>query len=91
MGKHIERILGSCKMTQIMKRTAPNADKKRIRHKKESPNFYTITINGVSLFCALFFFLGQNLPMPNEWKLGIALMFALSAIDIEEVNDHEEI
>lgn len=70
------------KMYDVNRHRMPHSSKKRIRHHPiEIDDLqYDIHFNGIGLFSAII--VGFNLPLPIEWKIGVALLYLLSSIGI---------
>lgn len=77
------------KMYDVSHHRLPHSSKKRIRHNPIEKNDieYSISFNGIGLFSAIF--VGFNLPLSIEWKIGLAILYLLSSIDID-VSEGEE-
>lgn len=77
------------KMYDVSHHTLPHSSKKRIRRNPIEKNVieWNISFNGIGLFSAIF--VGFNLPLSIEWKIGLAILYFLSSIDID-VSEGEE-
>lgn len=77
------------KMYDVSRHKMPHSSKKRIRHHPMEIDDieYSISFNGIGLFSAIF--VGFNLPLSIEWKIGLAILYLLSSIDID-VSEGEE-
>lgn len=72
------------KMYDVSYHRMPHSSKKRIRHHSiEIDDLqYNINFGGIGLFSAIF--VGLYLPMPIEWKIGLAFLYFLSSIHISK-------
>lgn len=72
------------KMYDVNRHRMPHSSKKRIRHPSiEIDDLqYNIDFSGIGLFSAIF--VGFNLPLPIEWKIGLAFLYFLSSIHISK-------
>ena len=72
------------KMYDVSYHRMPHSSKKRIRrHSIEIDDLqYNINFGGIGLFSAIF--VGFNLPLPIEWKIGLAFLYFLSSIHVSK-------
>lgn len=70
------------KMYNVSRHRLPHSSKKRIRHNlmEENDTVYNISFNEIGFFSAVF--VGFNLPLSIEWKIGLAILYLLSSIGI---------
>ena len=72
------------KMYDVSYHRMPHSSKKRIRYHpmKIDDLQYNIHFGGIGLFSAIF--VGLYLPMPIEWKIGLAFLYFLSSIYVSK-------
>lgn len=77
------------KMYDVSQHRLPHSSKKRIRRNSIEKDVieWNISFNGIGIFSAIF--VGFNLPLSIEWKIGLAILYLLSSIGVHASKGEE--
>ena len=78
------------KMYDVSRHRLPHSSKKRIRRNPMEKNNIdcNISFNEIGIFSAIF--VGFNLPLSIEWRIGLAILYLISSIGIHISKGEEE-